>query len=377
MTPAHGADQPFSFCVLCGNEAVADAIANVLMFLPLGVAFASLSSRRWTVVAGAALFSTAVEMTQAYAIPGRDGALGDIVFNTVGAALGVLAVSTRRVWLDPPERQSRRLGLAASGGVLLMVWLTSFFSQLSLPNTNWFGQWTPQFGGTAFYDGHVLDVRSAGRMIPSQFLDDRGRERSDLLSGVPLVVTATASTPTQSFSTIFSIADERQRFMLMLGADREDLRLLIGRRAMDARLVDPMLRVPNALAGTRPGDTIVLEVRESERGVCVGKRPSIRCDLGPTAGAGWQMLLSVGPFWRYASFVNIGWLCLLLIPAGYWFRGRWPAYLAAALVVGPAPWAWGLMASPASEWLGALCGVWVGMILRRMVQRRSPRAAGE
>ncbi|HEX3867544.1 MAG TPA: VanZ family protein [Gemmatimonadaceae bacterium] len=149
LTPTSGPEQPFLFCILCGDRGAADAVANVILYLPLGLTLAALTGRPVMVVLSAALLSTCIEVTQAVAIPGRDGAFGDIVFNTAGAATGVAIIHTRGLWLDPSPRLSRCLGAFATIIALAVVLLTGFLTSLSLPNTRWFGQWTPQFGGSA------------------------------------------------------------------------------------------------------------------------------------------------------------------------------------------------------------------------------------
>lgn len=61
---------------------------NVVLFLPLGAALAlrGLSLGRTVLVAIA--FSTAVELVQAVFVTGRTTSFDDVVFNTLGAALG-------------------------------------------------------------------------------------------------------------------------------------------------------------------------------------------------------------------------------------------------------------------------------------------------
>jgi glycopeptide antibiotics resistance protein len=74
---------------------VLEAVANIGMFVPLGVLLVlALSPQHWprrallavAVVAGAG-FSTMIELVQ-LGIPGRYSTLQDVVMNTLGAALG-------------------------------------------------------------------------------------------------------------------------------------------------------------------------------------------------------------------------------------------------------------------------------------------------
>jgi VanZ family protein len=78
----------------------AEQLLNVLLFVPLGATLALLLGRRmwpWVIAACSAL-SIAVELLQR-SIAGRVPDLGDVLWNTVGAAIGVLAVTLIRAAL--------------------------------------------------------------------------------------------------------------------------------------------------------------------------------------------------------------------------------------------------------------------------------------
>ena len=371
MVPTRAPDQPFSTCILCGEQGGADALANVLLFLPFGLAFGALTRRLWITVLAAALFSTAIEITQTLAIHGRDGALGDIVFNTLGGFVGGWIITRRASVLRAGSgtQWRARAAIVAAAGAIGVVLLTGFVATPVFPRTKWFGQWTPQFGGTSYYDGRVLDARIGGRFVPSTALVDSDEVRASWIRGEPLVVTATASAPTADLSTVFSIADEYQRFTLVLGVDGPDLSFVLGRRATDARLVEPVIRLPNALHGVRPGDTLVLEARLDGRSVCLGRRPDLPCDLGVTPGMGWQFLVRVDAVRRHTAILDAIWLGALLLPAAVWFESAWMALIVAAAVCAAAPAAVGLRQSPPSEWAGALAGVAAGRFLDTWTRR--------
>jgi VanZ family protein len=69
---------------------VIDIVANVLVFMPLGICAALRWGRRWMIpaIAATAVFSFAIELTQALEATGRFASATDIVTNTTGAALG-------------------------------------------------------------------------------------------------------------------------------------------------------------------------------------------------------------------------------------------------------------------------------------------------
>jgi VanZ family protein len=76
---------------------VAEAIANVLLFVPLGAAAAllALRVRTWQVGIAAAAFSTAIELAQTL-LPGRTSSLRDVGLNAAGGVLGHVVVRVGR-----------------------------------------------------------------------------------------------------------------------------------------------------------------------------------------------------------------------------------------------------------------------------------------
>lgn len=68
---------------------VAEATANVVMFVPFGLLL-PLATRLppWTAVPLGAAFSTAIELSQLALFPSRFATVQDVVMNTLGAALG-------------------------------------------------------------------------------------------------------------------------------------------------------------------------------------------------------------------------------------------------------------------------------------------------
>ncbi|MCR2763624.1 VanZ family protein [Microbacterium sp. zg.B48] len=87
----------------------AERALNAVLFLPLGATLALLLSRRFWPLAilGGFALSAAVEHAQA-SIPGRVPDGEDLLWNTVGGALGVLVVTVVRVVLAALTRPRQR-----------------------------------------------------------------------------------------------------------------------------------------------------------------------------------------------------------------------------------------------------------------------------
>jgi hypothetical protein len=109
----NGLLRPFSFCFACDFRWLADAVLNVGLFVPFGIAAGWRAKSLWRVVLAGALFSTIIELLQ-MVIPGRDPELRDIVSNTAGAAIGAMLVYRPRAWLIPGARQASWLANATA-----------------------------------------------------------------------------------------------------------------------------------------------------------------------------------------------------------------------------------------------------------------------
>ena len=89
--------------------AVFEAGSNVLLFIPLGL-FASLWLSRWWMAILTGFAMSAIFETVQLALPGRTASLFDVLWNTIGASIGV---SIGWVW----ERFRRsRQGATTAGG---------------------------------------------------------------------------------------------------------------------------------------------------------------------------------------------------------------------------------------------------------------------
>jgi len=100
---AHGIGLPEAVDVM-----VVEAVANVVMFVPLGLLLPWAAGwRPWRAVPAGLALSTAIELTQ-IALPERVPTVQDVVMNTLGAAVGATAVDLTR------RARASRAGRAAA-----------------------------------------------------------------------------------------------------------------------------------------------------------------------------------------------------------------------------------------------------------------------
>jgi hypothetical protein len=346
-----------------GDEGIAEVLQNVILFIPLGLTLALGKTRALRCIAAGALLSLAVEFTQQW-IPGRDPSAGDLVFNSLGTALGVLLVRTAPRWLFPATPRAAWLSLG-SAALALTVWLgTGWLLEPMLPGANAIEIRTPDLGRHwDVYAGRVLSV--TGRLGVAE----------------PLRVVAIAGAPTEHLAPLLVVDDRPGPPGSLLGADRGDLVLRNRSRSMLLGLDRPDLRARGALAGVAPGDTFTIAVwtdgngsafclaRDEERHP-LGRSPLGRsCGLGYTVGDGWRLIFYPQHFPPAAlNLLNGLWALGWCLGLGWWGRrhiatGVGLGLVGFALIVGPG--LVGLLATPLGEIAGAVGGVGIGWWARR------------
>jgi hypothetical protein len=354
---------PPIFCVLCGDGALADGILNAALFLPLGAALSVAGWRAWRTIAFGALLSCGVETAQ-LVIPGRDPSLSDVLFNTLGTALGVaLAHFAPAVW-RPTPRRAGVLSIAGVLGAASVVTLTGVLLAPSFTEEGYWGGWTPRFGHLEWYGGRVLQASVDGLDIPAGALGNSPQVRHQLLVDSAIHVLARAGPRPQGLAPLFTIHDQHQREILLLGVDGDDVVFRYRTRAVAWGLIGPEIRAWNAVRGIAWRKPLAVIVHPEGNGHCVEVNATEYCGLGYTIGTGWALLLGHQPvsLWLRPA-VNVLWLIALFFPTGLWARFGWTFAAAAALslaslVLLPGPT--GLLPTPRLELLGALAGFLAG-----------------
>jgi glycopeptide antibiotics resistance protein len=124
--------------VLCGDGALADVILNAALFLLLGAALSVAGRRAWRTIALGALLSCGVESAQ-FVIPGRDPSLSDVLFNSLGTALGVAVAYFAAAMWRPTPRQAGVLSIAGALGAASVITLTGVLLAPSFHDDVYYG----------------------------------------------------------------------------------------------------------------------------------------------------------------------------------------------------------------------------------------------
>ncbi|HXM39254.1 MAG TPA: VanZ family protein [Gemmatimonadales bacterium] len=351
----------WSFDIASGEAALAEAIQNLLLFIPLGMALAWKGFRPLRAIAIGAGLSFTVEFIQQW-LPGRDPSTGDILCNTISTAIGGGLVWNARRWLFVQPRRAAWQALATALAAAA-VWLGSgALLRPIFPPPPYHDVWTPDFNYWGQYRGKVLSA-SLGSVPLSQ-----GMIPETAFGNAPLRITAIAPPrPPGRTSPLVAILDRGDTKVLLVAVDRTDLVMLYHMRAVDLTFEHPDLRWRHALTRIAPGDTFTVQAWRGERGACLNLNSARRCGLGYTIGDGWKLIFFPEEFSAWAlALVNALWLGGWLLGVGYWGgrAGRNPLIYASlgVAIVGLllVPSIAGLKATPVIEWIGAIGGMTVG-----------------
>jgi hypothetical protein len=358
---------PLSACLICGDRGTSDALLNLLFFVPLGVL---LEDRGWRVlrvaIAGLVL-SSSIEALQTV-IPGRYSTLGDVVWNTIGAAVGAWLWSARTSWMPPSPARAGFLGNAAA---VFAVGITVAFGWLMEPDwpvARYVGQWTPELRYMAPYGGAVERARLDSVPIPQGSFPMDHDARSLLRGDWTLEATAVKGPPPASLAPVLGIYRGREREIVMVGATGEDLVYRERSRARIFRLDQPDLRLPDGLAAIPVGRSMELAVRRRGPSRCLAVDGQESCP-GFTPGRAWSLLMYPEDASEGARrWVDLLWMALLLAPVGFGSDGvrgvgARGAFVAAGVLVALAVTR--LVISPWGEVVAGLLGLVGGWCLRR------------
>ncbi|HSG49634.1 MAG TPA: VanZ family protein, partial [Longimicrobiales bacterium] len=349
-----------SLCLFCGTKGLADAVLNTVLFLPLGLIMGVRRGVGAAILAGFVV-SAGIETAQLTVVPGRNPAVGDLVWNSLGAGMGALLTGALRRWLGGGEGPPLPAGAAAVGlgGVYLVL-----AGVLLVPvgtQARYFGQWTPELGHLDRYEGTLLEAWLDGEAVPRGPYPRGESPRGELEGDFTLEARVVKGPPPHGIAPVVSIYDGRRREILLLGAHGEDLVFRERTRAQAVGLDIHDLRVEDALAPYAVGDTLGLGARRVGGVICLRVADQDVCGAGVTPGRTWGLLMTLesAPPW-FRLLLDAAWMATLFVLAGVVAGGArgvvlWAAVSAAlvALAVAGTP----LVAGPVAEWVGLAAGI--------------------
>ena len=307
---------PF-FCLLCSDRGVADALANVLLFLPLGVLlnWNGVGLRPGLVVALGV--SGLIEGLQVM-IPGRFPGVADVLTNGGGGALGVVMGRRPDRWVLPSSPWRPRLFVGALGGAVLAPFVVGILLQPIEPAGRLWAQWAPRMPHLEPWPGTVRWVELDGEPLPHAVPLTPGH-RSSVEGHRPLRIDVLAGPLTVGLSPLLRIVDDHGVEARLLAVRGDALVWMTRNRAQALFLDGPEIRWPGALQAVAPGEEAFVQVEPRPDGVCLRLTDAARCGLGHHAGRGWSFLLSLRWVGDDAHrLLDHLWIAGMLFLVGFW-----------------------------------------------------------
>jgi hypothetical protein len=347
---------PPHWCIACGGAWAADAVSNIALFTPLGLALAlcRFGAPIATLLGG--VLSLAVELSQSAGVPpGRSPSIADLLTNTAGTMAGwlVLRHAARLIWAS-----------GAKATKLAAIWWTAALAVLVLAAGAEHGdtprgavrftasrfEYSPGYG---WYGGSPISatVSTTGGQ-PAWTLPHRGTG--------PIV--AQSSSPSDSWQVSLETADRdsatsRRAILyvhtvkdstaeLVIAQHDRDAELLVRRRAADWGLVFPVLPLRVAFDAPTSRDTVRLHASATGKRIVLTKdspsgRREVALDLSPALG--WTMLQTlVGVEHPLAPLIAALWLGVLFLPIAWWATRSGRALASAVSAIGLSFAAFGL-----------------------------------
>jgi hypothetical protein len=386
LTPASASTPTADFwCVACGEFGGLDVLNNIVLFLPLGAAFALAADRRWRSILACVAVTVFIESMQIRVIPGRDASLSDILANSLGGAIGVELALRRAVLLRPRGRAAQLLALAGAAGFALVMMLSSLgFRPASIPRSLWV-QWTPDRASFEPFTGRLLDFDLDGIDLPARFFPPVSLGVDRVLRGPTWHATVQIGTENLKprRSVIARIAEE---FTVLVSIEQYGWDLACQQKTLsgDFRFRSPKIAIRGALS--RAVEEMPARVQftcSRQYDALVASTDDRREVLRLSPSLGWLFVtpLNITVPSQYV-LVSVLWLIALAFPAGYWigFVGKDSAEAGAdggrthrarllamgafgvALVAGflIVPWLAGTAPGAWWEWASAVAGALVG-----------------
>jgi hypothetical protein len=315
LTPGGAGERTPSNCLICGGRGLADAILNVMLFMPLGAALVSQRARWIFVCLAGCACSLGIEVLQFY-IPGRDPSASDLVFNTIGTAVGTVAPYLFRRWQSVSRLSARRLAAIWAVIGVLITMAAGALLRPALPKMVYYGQWTPEFGNTEQYRGRVVSADIGDLHVRNAPIRRSEELRSRLLRGDVLHLKVQAGPTLQWNSPVFNIYDARQHEVLSVMAEGRDIDISYRMYARRFRLDAPTFLMRGALREVAANSPWSLQVRLIDGGICARTGATTSCPLGFSPARGWALLISTTLPRGVEVMLDMLWLALLFMPAG-------------------------------------------------------------
>ena len=305
-------------CVICDGTPGVDLIANVVLFVPLGIGLVLAGTRSGRAIAAMAALSLAIELLQYRFIQGRDASFVDVATNVIGGSLGVAAGKHWRVLVAPDARASALSSATAALVLVATIWATAWGLTPSLPEPPWF---SIRSAGTPLKpSGRIVDARVAGEPLTGDSVRNGETVRAGLLQGEPAVVTAIVSASGEQSTNLLQVIDRSIDDVVVLSRVKQDAPFSARNRARGARLRELAVRLRGFFRGFGE-DTVHVAGRVQNGSLIIQARHAgnVREQTLPlTPRLGWALLFPTTRLGSESVLAGGIWIAALLLPFSYW-----------------------------------------------------------
>lgn len=321
LTPSNDTSSSEFLCIACGEFGGLDVLNNIVLFVPLGFAFALASGHRWRSVLACMAVTTFIESMQVRVVSGRDSSLSDLLSNSLGGLLGVELAVRRVLLVQPRGRAATVLAVAAAAAFGLVTTLTSVgLRPASIPRSLWL-QWTPDRESFEPFTGQLLALTVNDVAIPKAYFPPKSLRLDRILASPRWHATVTLETagirPRRSI--IARIAEE---YTVLVSIEQHgwDLTCEEKTRSSDFLFRSPRVALPDALSpsGLTPNRVRFTCAREGNSLVAAMDDRQEVLRLSPSLG--WRLLDPFALALPRYLWLGAIWLMALAFPAGYWIR---------------------------------------------------------
>ncbi len=327
LVPTGDTRSTLSLCLTCGESGGSGFLLNILLFVPLGALLVQLGVTRVSAALVGFGVSASIELLQAFVVPGRTTALGDLLANGSGALIGALLWHYRVVLLAPRGRSRRLLVSAYAALTASLLWFGRWSSAPWLPEGEWYLQRTPVRAWSDPHSGTLREVAVGSISLPSNRIRDSAVVHH-LRNGVAtLDLVEVPGPPTRRLAYTVRLVNANQDSELFaMGREGDALVLHRLTNAARLRMSAPSLRTPDVYTDLG-GGTVIWSARLTTGGVEMQARPSARTFSmpAPSVFRGWGALLPRARAmtrWQVHA-LDLLWALVLAVPILGWSVTSW------------------------------------------------------
>lgn len=305
-----------SLCIGCGDFALADALVNIALFVPLGLAFALGRGPPGRALVWIVLTTVTVETLQYVVVRGRTASVSDVIANTIGGALGLAAPRVLR-WVLASATRAARATSAAAGAIALVVAAALALQTIHPPPSLHWTRHAPVLRrGFEPFTGLVSLVQLGGK--PFAEGESRALEPHDF---VKLGIALRSAQPPERLAEVAQFWTAAKHGWLWIDQRGTNLRTHVTSRADDWRLRGHATWASGSLPALA-GESVLVRIAlqrfrydiEVEHGGAIMKKI-----VTVSPGDGWRLLV---PFERqrqrerWSFTLTALWVGALLFPLG-------------------------------------------------------------